>query len=86
MQDGIDMDLIFLVVARAVGRHLEPGSVRKLDLDLLCFPLLKKISWGTICDGLPNRRHALLAFDILEAFWQGPEVRTHRALPERSLQ
>jgi hypothetical protein len=85
MQDGNDVDQILLVVTRAVGRHLELGSVRKLNLYLFRFPLLKKISRGNIRDGPPNGRRALLAFNVLEAFRRGLEVRAHSKLPEQSL-
>jgi hypothetical protein len=46
MQDGNDVDKIFLVITRAIGRHLELSPVRELDLDLFCFLILVKISWG----------------------------------------
>ncbi len=82
MQDGNDVEQILLVVTRAVGRHLELGSVWKLDLDLFCFPLLEKISRGNIWDGRSSGRRARLVFNVLEAFRQGHEVRAHSALPE----
>ncbi len=73
------------LLRRAIGRHLEPGFIKKLDLDLFRFPLFEKIGRGNIRDGWPNGRPALLAFIVLEAFWRGLEVRAHGTLPERSL-
>jgi hypothetical protein len=38
-QDGDDVDKVFLKVAVSKSGHLEVGSVRQLDLDLLGFLL-----------------------------------------------
>ncbi len=73
-QNGDDMDKIFLVVPRAIGGHLELYPIGKFQLDLFCFPLLIKISWGNIRDGRPKGQHALLTFGVLQAFWRGLEA------------
>ncbi len=86
MQDGYDGDQVLLVVTRAIGTNLEPGSVGKIDLDLYCFPLLEKIGQGNIWDGRLNGRRAFLALSILDAFQWGLEICAHSALPEQSLQ
>jgi hypothetical protein len=46
MQDGNDLDKIFLIVT-SLGGHLEFNSIGELDLDLFRFPLLMKIRRGT---------------------------------------
>jgi hypothetical protein len=63
-QDGNDMDEIFLVVTSFLGGHLELSPVGELNLYLFCFPLLMKISRGSIRDGQPNGRRALLAVGV----------------------
>jgi hypothetical protein len=79
-------DKVFRVVPRAVCGHLELHPIRKFNLDLFRFLLLEKISRENIRDGRPNRRRALLALGVLEAFRRGLEVGTHGVLPEQSLQ
>ncbi len=74
LQNGDDMDEVFLVVPRAIGGHLELRPIRKFNLYLLGFPLLVEVSWGNIRDGRPNRRCALLAFCIFQAFQGGLEA------------
>jgi hypothetical protein len=64
LQNGDDVDKIFLIVPRAAGGHLELCLVREFELYLFCFPLLMEISWGNIRDGRPNGRHALLTLGV----------------------
>jgi hypothetical protein len=64
LENGNDVDEIFLIVPRAVGEHLELCPVGEFDLDLFLFPLLMKISWDNLRDGWPNGRHALLALGV----------------------
>ncbi len=82
LQDSNDMDKVFLIVPVSKSGHLKVGSVMHLDLDLLGFPFLVQIYGGDIRDRGSGDQLPLLAFGVLEAFWQGLEVRTHGALPE----
>ncbi len=79
------MDEVFLVVSVSKSGHLEVGSVRNLDLDLLGFPFLVQIYRGDIRDRGSGDQLPLLPFGILEAFQQALEVGTHGVLPEWSL-
>jgi hypothetical protein len=47
LQDGNDVDKVFLIVPISESGHLEVGSVRQLDLDLLGFLFLVQIYGGT---------------------------------------
>jgi hypothetical protein len=85
VQDSDDVDKVFLVVPVSKSGHLEVGSVRHLDLDLLGFLFLMQIYGGDIRDRGSGDQLPLLAFGVLEAFRRGLEVGTHGVLPEWSL-
>ena len=84
-QDGNDVDKVFLVIPISKSVHLEVGSIRHLDLDLLVFPFLVQIYARDIRDRGSGDQLPLLTFGVLEAFWQGLEVGTHGVLQEWSL-
>ncbi len=80
------MDKVFLVGPISKSGHLEVGSIKHLDLDLLRFLFLVQIYRGDIRDRGPGDQLPLLAFRVLQAFWRGLEVGTHGVLPEWSLE
>ncbi len=64
LENGNDVDKIFLIVPRAIVGHLELCPIVEFDLDLFRFPLLMKISRGNIRDGWPNGWRALLLLGV----------------------
>jgi hypothetical protein len=83
-QDSNDANKVFLGVPISKSGHLEVGSVRHLDLDLLGFLCLVQIYGGDIRDRGSGNQLPLLVCGILEAFWRGLKVGTHGVLPEWS--